>query len=55
MILYCIICYLIMLSIVLTAKETSNDYKYPWIMVILSPFTLPLLIGMIIEEERNKK
>lgn len=51
MILYCIVCYLIMLGMIVKDKEKNGSFKYAFIVFILSPFLLPIFIGMNLEPE----
>ena len=53
MILYCIISYLVILGMLVEAKNHNDNFEYPWLIFILSPFMLPLFIGMKLEEKSN--
>lgn len=55
MILYCVICYLIMLGMIITDSEKKNGvYKRTWIILIFSPILLPMFIGRIIQQQNHK-
>ena len=35
------------------AQQHDDNFKFPWLIFILSPFMLPLFIGMKLEEKSN--
>ena len=53
MILYCILSYLIMLGMMIEAQQHDDNFKFPWLIFILAPFTFPMFIGMKLEEKNN--
>ena len=55
MILYCVICYLIMLGMIIEdERENGKLWKSSWIAFIFAPFLLPIFIGMYIQETSKK-
>ncbi len=54
MILYCIICYLIMLGVVIAAKEKDDHFEHQWALVLFAPLLLPVFIGMELEKISKK-
>jgi len=55
MILYCIICYLIMLGVVLGAKDKDDCFEYQWALVLFAPLLLPIFIGVELEKISRKR
>ncbi len=55
MILYCIICYLVMLGMIIEDEKKNGKYKYAWLSFLASPFLLPIIIGMKLEEQNKKE
>lgn len=56
MIVYCIICYFVILGMLLQDKEqTGKLYVNAFITFLAAPFLLPLIIGMKIEEHNKKE
>jgi len=54
MILYCIICHLVMLGMIIEDEKKNGIYKYAWIAFLTAPFLLPIFIGMKLEEQTKK-
>lgn len=53
--LYVIISYLVMLGMLIESYEKSMSVPtYAWLIWLFSPVTFPIIIGLIIEESRNK-
>ena len=44
-----------MLGMILEAKEHNDEFQSPWMIFILAPFTLPVFIGIKLEELTRKK
>jgi hypothetical protein len=55
MILYCIICYLIMLGVVLGANDKDDRFEYGWALVLFAPLLLPMFIGIELEKITRKR
>lgn len=55
MILYCIICYLFMIGMIVEDEKQSGKYKYAWLAFIFSPVLVPIFIGMLIQEQDKEK
>jgi uncharacterized membrane protein YadS len=54
MILYCIVCYFIMLGMIVEDESNNGRYSKAWIAFIFAPVFIPMFIGMYLEQ-RSKK
>lgn len=52
MILYCIVCYLIMLGMIVEDREQGDTKEVSWLSLLFAPLLVPIFIGMKIQEHR---
>jgi hypothetical protein len=52
MILYCVVCYLIMLGMIVEDREQGDNKEVSWLSLLFAPLLVPIFIGMKIQEHR---
>ena len=50
--LYCFICYLIMLGMIIEDREQDDKSEISWLSLLFAPLLVPIFIGMKIQERR---
>lgn len=53
MLIYCMICYLVVLGMMVESYDKERIPLSSWIAWLFSPIVLPILIGMMLTEKRE--